>query len=607
MCGIAAFFKPGYKYPSEFLKKVGSDLSHRGPDSEGYIRETGFSMVFRRLSIIDPEDRANQPMTDATGQFSLIFNGEIYNYLKLKKELEKKGEKFKTTSDSEVILKGYICWGEAVLDKLEGMFAFVLVDRKNQIALAARDPYGIKPLYMVRKGETTAFCSEMRSLTRIVEPKIDDKALAELLIFGWAAGTLSNLVDIERFPKGEVIVLDLKSGQFKRKSFCDITQLLDHGKSYSEQETEDKVSQAFEKSVKAHLMSDVGYALQLSGGVDSSMVAAMASLKTEWKIGSYSVDIGDHPLNEKPWRDEVVQKYNLDHHELLLGSEAFADAFESSVWHMEGPVPHLGCVMIRLVCRAVRDHTKVVLTGEGADEMFGGYERYANWKIMRLKEILSNWIPGKLLPDRPPFLGIKKMKGVDGPSYASVYSDFKVLNRLFPSLVPAPGYREKISQHQQSYVKRIFAVDQTSYLESLLIRQDKMSMAESVEARVPFVHLPFAKLLNSIPRSIMSPGNKTKPLLKKIGEKYLSKKLLYRRKNGLLLPYREWLCDENGLGRYLDYLMQPDCRLKAYGKQNEIENIVKKVRKKIIDNETRHIMRLINIELWLRSYNKLTV
>lgn len=382
-----------------------------------------------------------------------------------------------------------------------------------------------------------------------MRPEVDEAALAELLTFGWAAGALSNLKGIERLPGGTALTVDLADGTVTRRRFLDVIDLLREPHDMPDAEVQEHLAEAVEASVRDHLMSDVGYALQLSGGVDSSVVAAMAASRAGRRISSFSVDIGDHSMNERPWREEVTARYGLDHHELALGGREFADAFESSVWHMEGPVPHLGCVMIRMVCRAVRPHTKVVLTGEGADEMFGEYLRYAIWRKLRLQELAGRALPAGLLPDRPPFMGIRRLAGLDSAVYASVYSDFRDLWRMFPGLVPALGAREANSARVRGFVDRLLAVDHGAYLESLLVRQDKMAMAESVEARVPFVHLPLGRLLARVPRSVLVPGGVTKPVLKRIGERYLSHELLYRRKNGLLLPYGEWLRDEAGLGR----------------------------------------------------------
>lgn len=193
------------------------------------------------------------------------------------------------------------------------------------------------------------------------------------------------------------------------------------------------------------------------------------------------------------------------------------------------------------------------------------------------------------------------MSGRNAAVYASVYNDFQVVHKLFPLLVPKPGAREISSGRYSSFIRRLYAVDQSSYLESLLLRQDKMSMAASVEARVPFVHLPLAKILNTIPRRIMSPGKATKPVLKKIAEKYLPINLIYRRKNGLLLPYNEWLKDSKGLGRFLTYLTEPSCKLNSYCEIKELKGMVGRFLAGEKHADPKLLMRLINVEIWLRQ------
>ena len=192
MCGIAALFDPGRRFDPLLLAAIDGDLFHRGPDSGGTAADDGWALVFRRLAILDPTPAADQPMTDAEERLTLVYNGEIYNYRQLRAELTAAGVILRTDGDTEVILEGYRVWGRRLLDRLEGMFAFVLIDRHEGIALAARDPLGIKPLYMARQGSLTAFSSEARPLHRLVAARVDEDALAELLTFGWAAGRMSN-------------------------------------------------------------------------------------------------------------------------------------------------------------------------------------------------------------------------------------------------------------------------------------------------------------------------------------------------------------------------------------------------------------------------------
>ena len=226
MCGLAALFEPGRRFDPALLAGMEDDLFHRGPDSGGCVSEPGLALVFRRLAILDPGSQADQPMSDASGRCSLVFNGEIYNYRALRRALEQEGVRLRTSGDTEVVLEGYLRWGEDILNRLEGMFAFCLVDRKRGVALAARDPLGIKPLYMMHSGTTVAFASEMRPLFRLQPPQVDEAELAELVTFGWAAGRLSNCKGIERLPGGTVVTVPLAGGVPAERRFCDPLETL---------------------------------------------------------------------------------------------------------------------------------------------------------------------------------------------------------------------------------------------------------------------------------------------------------------------------------------------------------------------------------------------
>ena len=242
----------------------------------------------------------------------------------------------------------------------------------------------------------------------------------------------------------------------------------------------------------------------------------------------------------------------------------------------------------------------MVLTGEVADEFFGCYLRYAQWRKLQAQEKWSRRLPVSLLPSRAPFLGVKRMAGYDATQYASVYHDFRAMHQAFPELVPAPGYRGEVSGRFSDFRDRMFAVDQSAYLESLLVRQDKMAMAASVEARVPFVHLPLARLLNRLPNVIRAPGGVTKPLLKKIGMRYLPRELLDRRKVGLTLPFREWLENDKSLGRFLNDLTAPDCHLADFADRKQLSAAVENFRNGK-DTDTSALIRIVNVETWLRN------
>lgn len=597
MCGIAALFQPGRRFGDDLLRAMENDLHHRGPDSGGTVSEDGAALVFRRLAILDPEERSNQPMTDATGTVTLIFNGEIFNYREVRRALTEQGVTLVTDGDTEAILEGYRHWGEAVLDRLEGMFALVILDRGKGVALAARDPIGIKPLYLLRDGTLTAIASEARPLHRLRPAAVDVNALPELFTFGWAAGRISNYQGIERVPGGTVLTIDLQNGAVRERRFCDPLETLSADGSVSEEEAH----AAVEASIKAHLVSDVGYGLQLSGGVDSSLIAAVtAPASGGAKVDSYSIGLSGHAYDEAPYQRMVSAQYGTRHHISDIDAMSYAEALPRAVRHMEGPTPHGGCTMLMLLCQRIQQDTKVVLTGEGADEMFGGYQRYAVWQKTQRQEQLAKLLPSFLSPNIWPFLGINRMRGLDAAAYASVYHDFRSLQAIFPDLIPKPGAREATSARFRDFRDRMFAVDQTAYLESLLVRQDKMSMSASVEARVPFTHLPLMRIVNRLARDLRAPGGETKPVLKRLAEKYLPHDLIHRRKIGLWLPYHEWFRDPAGAGRYVTLLRDSDSRLAAYGDRKQLNGFID--RTLAGDRSAGLILqRLVELELWMRS------
>lgn len=584
----------------ELLGQIDKDLYHRGPDAGGNIVEDGWALVFRRLSILDPRHEADQPMKDPDGRYTLVFNGEIYNFQGLRDQLQAEGVVFRTNGDTEVLLQGFIRWGERVVEKLEGMFAFVIVDHRAKRITAARDPFGIKPLYLRKIGQTIGLASEMRPLLRLAAGEPDPVAVSELLTFGWAAGSLSNVKGIDRVLPGTILSFKTDGSEFKQRRYKDMLDTLQPGEALSEADALELISSALEKSLKDHLVSDVGYTLQLSGGVDSSLLTVLARKETDGALHSFGIDLGDYELNEKEWRDKVVTDERLIHHEVPMRAAEFADALPRAVHHMEGPVPHGGCVMLMRLCDEIKKTSKVVLTGEGADELFGGYERYALWMQTAKKEQIAKWIPPQLMPPVWPFLGIKKMGREDAAVWASVYSNTARLKTLFPGMIGGSEARQTASDRFSDFRDRLRAVDQVAYLESLLVRQDKMAMAASVESRVPFVHEPFSRTVSQLSLDLLIPGGVTKPLLKKVAEKYLPRDLLYRRKVGLVLPYDQWCRDSETLGRYLDLLVQPDSQLANYADRQALRGVIDAFRRGAPE-EKGYMFRLINIEMWLRD------
>lgn len=602
MCGFAAFFEKDRVFDGQLMDAVDRDLFHRGPDGSGRCEQRGFSLLFRRLAIIDPQSRSDQPFWDASNRYIIVFNGEIYNFKALRLELEQAGIALRTQGDTEVIVEGFARWGEAVVEKLEGMFAFVIVDTETRKVFAARDPFGIKPLYIARRGNLFALASEAKPLRRLLgDAGPDEGALAELLMYRFAAGRYSNVKGIELLPGGCAISYSLDTGDCRERRFCDPLATIDPDPSIDRKQAIEMAEAAVSQSVETHMQSDVGYSIQLSGGVDSSLVLALASEKAGQQLDSYGVRLPDPKFDESPYRDQVVARYGSNHEEVDLGPVAFADALPKAVAHMEGPTPHFGCVMLMLLCERIREKHKVVLTGEGADEFFGGYHRYNIWRTLRKQGRAAKLVPLFMWPLLKRYAYLRRFEDFGPEIVASVYLDFRVLHRMFPGLVPAPGVREQSAKRFRDFRDKLMAVDQSSYLQTLLMRQDKMAMAASVEARVPFTHYPLAKLVNRIPVDVRLPGGETKPILKEIARRFLSRDVVDRRKVGLNLPLDAWLRDDKGLGRYLEFLTGPDCRLSQYSEPKALQRMVDDFRRS--DRPVNHppLAHLVNLELWLRS------
>lgn len=603
MCGFAALFEPERTFDPDLLVCIDKDLAHRGPDSAGQLSEMGFALVFRRLAILDITEQSDQPMVDPSGRYIIVFNGEIYNYRELRRQLELKGIRFRTSGDTEVLLQGFATWGLSILDRLEGMFAFVIIDRDTNTVTAARDPFGIKPLYICRNGPLVGFASEARPLRRITDSGPDPKALSELLLFRFAAGRLSNFTNIERVLPGTIIQTGLNREYYGEQRYNNILDTLNTTKTdIDEKSLIETTDELLRQSVVDHTASDVGYAVQLSGGIDSSLVATMLKTTNSANIHSFGLYLGDNEHDERPYREIVVEKTGLNHHEIPVDGHIFADTFERAVHHMEGPSPHLGCILLLVLCESIRNETKVVLTGEGADEMFGGYSRYSTWRNLMKYRTFAKLVPEFLWPMLQRYQAIKVYAHHDPSVYASVQLPYLDLLNIFPDLIPGYGARESASSRFEDIRTRMFAVDQTAHLESLLLRQDKMAMAASVESRVPFVTTKLLKYTNSLPHQLRAPGRVTKPILKAVARRYYPNHFVDRRKSGLTLPLVSWLSDSNGLGRYLETLVESNSILASYGNKKELRRMVKLFRNGNTEY-ARALVHCINLELWLRDVN----
>src|ERR1700736_5009992 len=377
MCGICGKlnFDRNNEVSQPLLKAMADSIVHRGPDDDGYYFSGQIGLGFRRLSIIDLAG-GHQPLSNEDGSVWIVFNGEIYNYQELREDLLKKGHVFSTKADTEVIVHLYEEYGEAGIQSLRGMFAFAIWDQKQQKLLLARDRVGIKPLYYAVTAQSVVFASEMKAI--LVDPQIKREILPSTvdrsLTFGYVPGEETLLKGIYKLPPGSFMIV--KNGQTEVKQYW---ALHFSSSSVTLKDAEEQLLEILEESVRLHMIADVPVGFLLSGGVDSTAMLSLASQKTDRPISSYTVGFANSGFaDERPFARLAAKKYGSEHHEISISSKEFADFLPKYVWHMEEPVCEPPAVALYYVSKLAREHVKVVLSGEGGDEAFGGYQNYRN-------------------------------------------------------------------------------------------------------------------------------------------------------------------------------------------------------------------------------------
>lgn len=606
MCGfVAQVAKRASKINIEVVKRMNSVIYHRGPDDEGYHFDDWIGLGFRRLSIIDPTSAGHQPMKDPSGRFVIVFNGEIYNYKEIKNELQSKGTAFHTFSDTEVLLQSYIHWGDACLDKLIGMFSFIIVDLLEKEISIVRDYPGIKPLYFTEDHNYWYFASELKAFKGVVPFSLNRDVLYEQFNYRYVSGEKTLLERIVKVLPGHIWKLSNTTPKKVRK-IC----YFNHSSTFkaspsklSFDEAVDLVDKKLQESFLLHTRSDVGFCAQLSGGVDSSyMAAALTTFKKDLK--TYSISLSEPGYDEKKYQQEVVERYNLEHHSFIMTEQDYAREIERTTYHMDAPITHSGCVFLLLLCKEISKYSKVVLTGEGADELFGGYGHHDTSKILNLVyQMQKKGITLKHLPDISKLRTLKMLLKNNMILNSTRYQSDKLFREIF--LPPLPTFmfdRDRYaSKTENDYLNALLSYDQNTYLCSVLERQDRVSMAQSVEARVPFCSQQLYFVVNSICNDIKFKGGVRKALLKRCGEKYLSKELLYRKKNGLRLPLSDWYRNPKSMGQYLGLLSDKTAKERGLYQNAYVSKMIKTYRKGD-DKFAKPIISLVNFEIWCRQF-----
>ncbi len=552
MCGICGF-TGNIPDNEKIVHRMAEVITHRGPDSEGYfIDKNGeISMGFRRLSIIDL-DGGTQPIYNADKTKVLTFNGEIYNYKQLREELISLGHSFYTKTDSEVILQGYEEWGEKVLDRLRGMFGFAIYDTTDKSLFIARDFFGIKPIHYAQVGSHFVYGSEIKSILEFpeYERKFNARTLDNYLSFQYALPPETFFEGIYCLLPGHY--LRLKDGELTIKRYWEAT--FEPDDSLTEDEATDKIEQVFEESVNAHKISDVEVGCFLSSGVDSSYVSTYFADQKTFTVG---FDFGEK-YNEIDWAKELSAKIGVDHHYKVISSEEFWGNIRKVQYHMDQPLADPSCIALYFVAKLASEHVKVVLSGEGADELFGGYTIYNEVNSLRgyqkLPLGLRKFLAGVVRP-MPKFKGRNFiLRGAQTVEERFIGNAF-MFNKAEKQKILKDG---SIAHEPQEYTKKYYdrvkdydGITKMQYLDintwmvgDILLKADRMSMANSLELRVPFLDKEVFKVARTIPAPLRVNKKNTKYAMRRAALRHMPEDWAKKKKLGFPVPTRVWLKDE---------------------------------------------------------------
>lgn len=551
MCGIAGFMGQ-VENRADVIRNMTEVITHRGPDSDGFFTDDNISMGFRRLSIIDL-GAGHQPIYNEDKSLVLTFNGEIYNYKDLRKELIAKGHKFYTDTDSEVLVHGFEEWKEDMLPKLRGMFGFAIYNTKDNSLFIARDFFGIKPMHYTQIGNDFVYASEIKSILEYpkFEKKFNRKALDSYLSFQYA-------VPPETFFEGVYCLMPghylwYKDGEVETTRYFEARFNPDEG--MTEEEAVDKIEKVFENSVNAHKIADVEVGCFLSSGVDSSYVSTYFADQKTFTVG---FDFGEK-YNEISWAKNLSEKIGVEHHTHLISSEEFWDAVPTVQYHMDQPLADPSCIALYFVSRLASHYVKVVLSGEGADELFGGYTCYNDPRVFKIYQTI---VPHCI---RKAIRAIcRKLPDIKGRDYliracdkleeryignAFMY-DYKQKQELLkdPSIATRP---QDLTRKYYYRCRKYDDVTKMQYLDinmwmvgDILLKADRMSMANSLELRVPFLDKEVFKVASSLPTKLRCNKHNTKYAMRKAAVRHMPEATAEKEKLGFPVPTRVWLRDE---------------------------------------------------------------
>jgi asparagine synthase (glutamine-hydrolysing) len=623
MCGICGFYEYKTHKPAdpEILSDMLRILHHRGPDDSGVHFDKDLALGMRRLSIIDLSG-GKQPISNEDGSIVTVFNGEIYNYRQLRDELESRGHTLATESDTEVIVHLYEECGEECTRLLRGMFGFAVWDARRRRLFVARDRLGIKPLYFTRTGSTLVFASEIKAILQhpAVDLQLDAEALNNYLSLKYVPAPQTMFKGISALPPACSLTCDsngLKVRRYWDLSFSNARNGHVHEEAYAEQ-----LEALLRECVQQHLMSDVPFGAFLSGGVDSSTVVALMSQFLNEPVKTYSVGFeGDgEAFSELPYARMVAKKFQTDHHEVIIRPSHLAELAEKVVWHLDQPLAEHATLANYMVAELASRDVKMVLTGEGGDELFAGYARYSGERFSPLFRAIPESVKSLALASCSHLPGLRRQKLA---LYALSQSDevtrfvnwFPLFNSEIKQSLLSESLKESLSDYGADNVfaqhlsrtdatdplNRMLYVDTKLWLPDLLLaRGDKMSMAVSLEARVPLLDHKLVEFAAALPQKLKLRGWTRKYLLKKVAKAWLPPEILQRKKQGFPMPTSSWLRKE-ARAFMRDVLSTSALRRRGLFNPPFVEKLIREHERGFADHGPL-LWGLMNVELWQRIF-----
>jgi asparagine synthase (glutamine-hydrolysing) len=623
MCGIAGIvtFDPRERPDEERLKRMRDSLRHRGPDGEGTVVHGQAGLAHRRLAIVDVRG-GHQPMCNEDGTVWITFNGEIYNHAQLRAELEARGHRYRTRCDTESILHLYEEEGEGVVDGLHGMFAFAIWDRVRRRLLLARDRLGIKPLYYAQTDHELLFASEIKAILASGTPRaaLNEAVVPEFLANRFVSTDETLFHGIRKLLPGHVMTWSSETGLTSRRYWQPPAPRDDVVPSVAAQAP--AVRGLLESAVRSHLMSDVPLGVFLSGGLDSSALAALVARAVKTKIQTFSVGFAEREANELEYARLAARWVGAEHHEVVVTPQQYFEALPKLIWHEDEPIAFSSSIPLYFVSRLASERVKVVLTGEGADELFLGYNKYrATFWNARLGR------PYWALVPRQARRGVRRLVGAL-PRGARRYA-----SRSFVSLEPGVRdlFLENFSTFPESLQRHVLAdpdalnrrdpyatalhcyatarggmldrmshADLQTYLVELLMKQDQMSMAASIESRVPFLDDHVVEHVAMLPGSLKLRHWETKAVLRAAVSDLVPPAILKRSKMGFPVPVGRWLRD--GFRPIVDeFVLGPRAQARQIFHPQAIERLVAEHRAGWTPHGDR-LWLLVNLEIWHRIF-----